>query len=151
METAWIKVFVLTLAQCVAPAGKIVCQEETVEYHFVSEDDCTRALEQMIDFAARADNVLVDRAKSNCKAGAMESTVYASDNDTGAPNLSVQGSAQVNGASPPPDFLQVAHSERLAAMKTCEETSGVAPCKIGSIIIEAAAGQKQAEVWQQQE
>jgi hypothetical protein len=151
METAWIKVFVLTLAQCVAPAGKLVCQEEIVEYHFVSEDDCTRALEQMIDFAARADNVLVDRAKSSCNAGAVESAVYTSGSDTGAPDLSARGLARVKSTSPPPDFLQVVHSERLQGMKTCEDTSGVAPCKIGSIIIEAATEQNQAEVWQQQE
>ena len=27
MDTAWIQVFVLTLAECAAPAGKTVCQE----------------------------------------------------------------------------------------------------------------------------
>ena len=43
METAWIQVFVLTLSQCIAPAGKMVCQEETVQYHFTNEEDCGRA------------------------------------------------------------------------------------------------------------
>mgnify|MGYP001819983712 CR=1 FL=1 len=76
METAWIQVFVLTLSQCIAPTGKMVCQEETVQYHFTNEEDCARALVVMVDLAARAENILVDRQRSNCSPGAKESVVY---------------------------------------------------------------------------
>ena len=52
---------------------------------------------------------------------------------------------------PGPDDAQiaatrVAHEDRLADLKTCEETGGVAPCKIGEIIIEGARGEP-VDVW----
>jgi hypothetical protein len=40
MDTAWIQVFVLTLSECVAPAGKTVCQEQSFELQFLTEADC---------------------------------------------------------------------------------------------------------------
>ena len=49
MDTAWIKVVVLTLAECVAPEGKTVCQEQEVQYYFYDEAECQRVLEQLID------------------------------------------------------------------------------------------------------
>lgn len=147
METAWIQVFVLTLAQCIAPAGKMVCQEETVEYHFASEEDCANALVQIVDLAARAENVIVDRQRSNCRAGAKESVVYG---DADAAKASLAGSSDfvlIDGQAPPQDFIQTAHAERLAALKTCDETNGVAPCKIGDIILEAPGEEQGSQVW----
>jgi hypothetical protein len=49
-------------------------------------------------------------------------------------------------AEPPADFTQSSHQERLTALSRCEDVGGVAPCKIGEIIIEAASGQT-VEVW----
>ena len=150
METAWIQVFVLTLTQCLAPAGKMVCQEETVEYYFSSEDDCARALVQMVDLAARADNILVDRQRSDCKPGVKQTQVFASGDDARA---SMTGGANVlliDDEVPPPDFLQSAHNDRLKNMRSCDESDGVAPCKIGDIIIEAATESPKSQVWQQQ-
>ena len=40
METAWIQVFLLTMSECVAPAGKTVCQEQDVELQFLTQADC---------------------------------------------------------------------------------------------------------------
>ena len=34
MDTAWIQVFVLTLSECVAPAGKTICQEQAFELDY---------------------------------------------------------------------------------------------------------------------
>ena len=150
METAWIQVFVLTLTQCLAPAGKMVCQEETVEYYFAGEDDCARALVQMVDIAARADNILVDRDRSDCKAGVKQMQVFASGDEA---RSSMTGGASVlliDDEVPPPDFMQSAHNDRLDEMKTCDDTDGVAPCKIGDIIIEAAAEGPKSQVWRQQ-
>ena len=48
MDTAWIQVFVLTLTECVAPAGKTVCQERELELQFLTESDCKAALEQLV-------------------------------------------------------------------------------------------------------
>jgi len=151
METAWIKVFVMTLTQCIAPAGKMVCQEETVEYVFANEDDCARALVQMVDLAARADNIIVDRQNSDCRPAVRESTVFVS-NDEALSSLGPTANAIViNGKEPPDDFLQAAHDERLKKMKTCDETNGVAPCRVGDIIMEPAAESAGPEVWRQQE
>jgi hypothetical protein len=150
METAWIQVFVLTLTQCIAPAGKMVCQEESVEYYFTNEDDCASALVTMVDLAARAENILVDRQKSNCKPAAKESIVYADAEAAKASLANSDDFVLIDGKSPPADFMQVAHNERLENMKTCEDTNGVAPCKIGEIIVEAAEESHKTEVWQRQ-
>ena len=150
METAWIQVFVLTLSQCIAPAGKVVCQEETVQYQFTNEEDCARALVLMVDLAARADNILVDRQRSNCSPGAKESVVYA---DADGAKASLAGSANfvlIDGEAPPPDFMQVAHTERLERLQSCDETNGVAPCKIGEIILEPSAETQRTEVWRRE-
>ena len=150
METAWIQVFVLTLTQCLAPAGKMVCQEETVEYYFSSEDDCARALVQMVDLAARADNILVDRERSDCKPGVKQTQVFASGEEA---RSSMTGGASVlliNDEVPSADFMQTAHNDRLNDLKTCDEADGVAPCKMGDIIIEGATESPKSQVWRQQ-
>ena len=150
METAWIKVFVLSLSQCIAPAGKIICQEETVEYQFANEEDCASALVQMMDMAAHVDNVLIDRQKSDCRPAVKESNVFASDADA-ASSLGTDANVLLTSDEPPqPDRLQAAHDERLQNTKSCEETSGVAPCRIGSIIVEPAAEAVRSNVWKQQ-
>ena len=150
METAWIQVFVLTLTQCIAPAGKMVCQEETVEYYFTNEDDCARALVLMVDLAARAENILVDRQRSNCTPGAKESVVFA-DSESAKSSLANTGNfVLIDSEEATPDFTQVAHSERLANLQTCDETNGVAPCKIGEIILEAATDESNTEIWRRE-
>jgi hypothetical protein len=150
METAWIQVFILTLSQCIAPAGKMVCQEEVVEYHFTSEEDCANALVQLVDLAARADNILVDRQRSNCHPAAKESVVFADSEEARASLANSEDFVLIDGKAPPPDFTQVAHNERLASLKSCEETNGVAPCKIGDIILEAPAEDDRLEVWRRE-
>ena len=150
METAWIKVFVLTLTQCIAPAGKMVCQEETVEYFFASEDDCARALVQMVDLAARADNILVDRERSDCRPGVRETQVFASGDDARLSIAPGDGVVLIENKTPPKDFRQSAHADRLKEIKTCDETDGVAPCRIGDIIIEEANAGNKSHVWRQQ-
>ena len=61
MDTGWIQVFVLTLAECVAPAGKTVCQEQQVQYQFVDRQQCKAVLQQLIDYSSAAENVIVTR------------------------------------------------------------------------------------------
>lgn len=149
METAWIQVFILSLTQCLAPPGKMVCQEETVEYRFASEADCDRALVQMLDYAERADNVLVNREKSMCRAAAQESTIYASGEEASPGAGTDEGFVLIDGKEPPADFMQAAHQERLSSLQECEQTGGAAPCKIGQIIVEPAT-EKRLEVWKRQ-
>lgn len=150
METAWIQVFILTLSQCIAPAGKMVCQEELVEYHFASEADCDRALTQMVDLASRADNILINHGKSSCRSATMQASVFADADAAKASLPDSENVAVIDGSKPSPDFLEASHSERLQNLQACEDTNGVPPCRVGEIIIEAQADAKKTEVWRQQ-
>ena len=111
MESAWIKVFVLSLTQCMAPAGKMVCQMETVQYQFVAEDDCNRALAQMIDVAAGAENVIVSRDNSHCRAAAIESEVFSGVDEANAYFAGTEGWGVLTGDEEPADFTQSAHQD----------------------------------------
>jgi hypothetical protein len=150
MESAWIKVFVLTLTQCMAPAGKMVCQMETVQYQFAAEDDCNRALAQMIDVAAGAENVIVSRDNSHCRAAAIETEIFSNVEEANTFFAGKEGWGVLTGDEEPADFTQSAHQDRLKNLHECAEVANVAPCKVGEIIIEAAADGKKTEVWQQQ-
>jgi hypothetical protein len=147
METAWIQVFVLTLTQCIAPVGKMVCQEQTVEYQFTNEEDCANTLVQLVDLSAHVDTVLIDRQKSNCSPAARESVVFADADGAKASLANTDDFVLIDGKQPPPDFMQAAHDERLETLQSCEETNGVAPCKIGQIILEPAAKESGTKVW----
>jgi len=150
METAWIKVFVLSLTQCIAPAGKIICQEETVEYQFANEEDCASALIQMIDMASHVDNVLIDRQASDCRPAIKESSVFASDTEAKSSLGTTADVLLPRDETSRTDYLQTAHNERLENTKSCDETNGVAPCRIGEIIVEPAAEAVRSNVWKQQ-
>ena len=81
MDTAWIQVFVLTLAECAAPAGKTVCQEREFDLQFLTRADCEVALEQLVSLKEESATVIVDRSKSSCTASARESEVFASPDE----------------------------------------------------------------------
>ena len=76
MDTSWIQVFVLTLSECVAPAGKTVCQEQEFDLQFLTRADCEFALEQLVTLKEESASVIVDRSKSSCAASARESAVF---------------------------------------------------------------------------
>lgn len=146
MDAAWIQVFLLTLSECVAPAGKTVCQESQYELQFLTRADCEFALEQLVSLKSESDTVIVNAEQSSCTASARRQQVFASLDAIRDAN---QGRADwrppANDSSEPgPD--RVAHQERLASLKSCEETGGSAPCKVGEIIIEGA-NQRRVDVW----
>lgn len=150
METAWIQVFVLTISQCIAPAGKMVCQEELVKYHFATEADCDRALTQMIDLASRADNILLNHDRSSCSSATMQASVFADADAARASLPDGENVAVIDSSKTRPDFLEASHNERLQQLQACEDTRGVPPCRVGDIIIEAQADAKKTEVWRRQ-
>ena len=78
MDTSWIQVFVLTMSECVAPAGKTVCQEQEFDLQFLTRADCEIALEQLVTLKEESASVIIDRSKSSCAASARESAVFAS-------------------------------------------------------------------------
>ena len=143
---AWIKIFVLTLSECVAPAGKTVCQENQIELEFLTRAHCEAALEQLVSLKDASANVIVNKAATGCRPSAREQQAFAS-------------LAEVSGSvadktewqepkSDPGDTLELRkhYEARLASLKSCDETRGVAPCKMGEIIIEGATGEP-VEVW----
>ena len=147
METAWIQVFLLTLTQCIAPPGKMVCQEESVEFLFADQVDCEVALAQMLEVSARVDTVIVNRESSHCRAAAKKMKLYASAAEAGGEFAGAQNFAKLQNDDPPPDFTQTAHRDRLDSLQNCDEVAGVAPCKFGEIIIEAAGN---VNIWRSQ-
>ena len=147
MDTAWIQVFVLTLSECVAPTGKTICQERAFELEFLTRSDCEIALEQLLTLKEASDNVIVNPEKSACAPAARERPVFASVDElqgTGADGTPLR---VLDDAAAEPSATLVAHQERLAGLKTCEETKGVAPCKVGEIIMEGAS-EAETEIWQ---
>ena len=150
MDTAWIQVFVLVLSECVAPAGKTVCQQHDFELTFLTRNDCEAALEQFIDLKEASDAVIVNRAASACAPSARERETYATLEDITAALGATPGWRSPDPAVARKDDVKAAHEARLAALQTCEETGGVAPCKIGEIIVEAATGDP-VEVWRSED
>jgi hypothetical protein len=146
MDTAWIQVFVLTVSECVAPAGKTVCQEQQLQMQFVDQAECELALEQILSLKERADDVIVYKDKSGCAASARQLPVFASMNDVKHNLAADETWSEPEVAEAPDDFIKTAHKERLAQLSECDAAGGVAPCKIGDIIIEGAAPQT-VEVW----
>lgn len=146
METAWIQVFVLTLSECVAPAGKTICQQQALELQFLTRSECEIALEQLLTLKQQADNVIVNPDKSRCRAAAREQEVFASLDAINAEQEDGNRVRVLEQESAEPSATMVAHQERLARLQTCEATKGVAPCKVGEIIMEGAT-EKTAEVW----
>jgi hypothetical protein len=146
MDTTWIQVFVLTLAECVAPAGKTVCQEREFDLLFLSGADCEVALEQLITLKEESASVIVNRDKSRCAPSARQRESFASLEAINEAYRDKVGWHLPGPREEQPAQSQAAHKERLAGLKSCEESDGVAPCKMGDIIIEGASGDP-VEVW----
>ncbi len=148
MDTSWIQVFVLTLAECVAPAGKTVCQEQQFELQFLSQADCNYALEQLIASKSELDYVIVNRQKSGCAPSGAEIQSYASLDEINAAHKGTVGWRSPGDEAARRTAVNENHNERLANLMSCEETNNVVPCKVGDIIIEDVSGER-VEVWQQ--
>ena len=146
MDTSWIQVFVLTLAECVAPAGKTVCQEQQFELQFVSSGDCEYALQQLITMKDQDEQVIVNREKSGCAPSAAKSESYASRDAIEAAFRDTAGWRSPDENDARRAAVNEDHGERLGDLKTCDEAKGKPPCKVGEIIVEDASGDS-VEVW----
>ena len=146
MDTGWIQVFVLVMTECVAPAGKSVCQEQELRYEFFDKGDCEIVLEQLLAHKDRAENVIVDKEKAACLPSARKQQVFSSLEDANRALSSIEGWGQIPVASDSVDFTQEAHIQRLENVPECSEIGDVPPCKIGEIIIEGGTETK-SEVW----
>ncbi len=146
MDTAWIQVFILTVSECVAPAGKTICQERELQMRFVDRAACELAMEHILWLADGASDVIINKAETRCAASAVERPVYASFDAVKESADAAYAWQAPGGQTASQDFTQKAHRERLASLPTCEDAGGEAPCKIGEIIIEGADEQR-AEIW----
>lgn len=146
MDAAWIKVVVLTLAECVAPEGKTVCQEQEVQYYFVDEVECQQVLEQLMDYRDSFENVIVNRAQSNCRAGTKNMQLYQSGSEADPDFAVAEGVGLASAKSKPKDFMQERHDLRLQSLPVCDDNRLVTPCRRGEIIIESVSENK-TEVW----
>ena len=122
MDTGWIPVFVLTVAECVAPAGKTVCQEQEVELQFLTEAECKQALEQIVSVKDASKTTIVDKEKTHCAPSARQVTVYESLADLD-PAL-VDDTAWIAPESPAvrTDSMRAAHQSRLESLPSCEDS-----------------------------
>lgn len=147
MGTAWIQVFVLTLAECVAPAGKTVCQEQQFQLEFLTRADCEVALQQLVSLKDASANVIVNRDKTRCAASAREREIFDSVAAVSGASKDA-GEWQAPGvATEEPAASLISHEERLSALPDCEEAKGTLPCKMDGIIIESEASGEPVEVW----
>ncbi len=146
METAWIKVFVLILSECVAPAGKTVCQEHEIEMQFLSRAECEVALEQLVSLKDQFENVIVNRERSSCTPSARQQDVFASLDEAKSAASDDAGWREPQDGELQMVASSVSHQGRVEKLKSCEETLGLAPCKIGDIIIEGATGAR-VDIW----
>lgn len=149
MATAWVKVVVLTLSECVAPEGKTVCQEQEVQHYFVEEAHCQVVLEQLIEHRNSRKDVIVNADKSSCLPTIKNLEVFGSKTEADSVLAGIEGYGVLPAEPARKDYLQVRHEERLATLPECGDDAQVVPCKRGEIIIEGATA-KQGEVWKQQ-
>jgi hypothetical protein len=145
METGWIQIFILTIAECVAPSGKSVCQESQFELQFLQQADCEVALQQLVSLKKESDNVIVDEQRSGCAPSARQGEVFSSVAAAEAALSDQDGWRAPPTAGTEPTNSMASHEERLNKLKSCDETDGHGPCKVGDIIIEGEA--QQVEVW----
>src|SRR5210317_313738 len=137
MDTAWIQVFVLTLSECVAPAGKTVCQEQSFELQFLTQADCEYALQQLVSLKQESESVIIDPAKASCAPTARQQRVFASLDAIEEINRDADNWRAPEVQDTGPGVTLASHQERLARLPECGEEGVVAPCKVGEIIVEA--------------
>lgn len=149
MATAWVKVVVLTLTECVAPEGKTVCQEQQVQHYFVEQSQCEAVLTEMIEYRTDRKDVIVDAGKSSCLPTLKNVEIFGSEAEADQAFADTEGWGVLPVEPQQKDFLQVRHEERLSTLPDCDDETGIVPCKMGEIIIEGATAKK-TEIWRQQ-
>ena len=147
MGTAWIQVFVLTLAECVAPAGKTVCQEQEFELEFLTRLDCEVAMQQLVSLKDESANVIVNKDKTRCAASAREREIFDSIAAVSGASKEAGEWQDPGDAAAKPAASRVSHEERLGDLPDCDAADGKLPCKMDGIIIESETSGEPVEVW----
>ena len=148
MDAAWIQVFVLTLSECVAPAGKTVCQEQSFELQFLTQADCEFALQQLVSLKQESESVIIDPARASCAPTARQRQVFASLDAIEEANRDKANWKAPAVEDAVPGIAVASHRERLASLPDCDAYGAEAPCKVGEIIVEGSDGEP-VDVWRQ--
>lgn len=146
MDTAWIQVFVLSLSECAAPAGKTVCQEQEINYQFFDKAECEEVLEQLIAHKDRAENVIVHPEQSRCLPTVRQTTTYESVREANEHLSGLEDWGTVPVETEGPKITSEAHKARLEQLPACDDRHSVTPCKVGQIIVESD-GSEEVPVW----
>ena len=151
MDAAWIKVFILTISECVAPAGKNVCQQQEFQLEFLTQSDCQAALQELIALKDASKDVIVNHTASGCAPSAREASTFESLAAIDKAYKDEPG-WRTPGKEPPavPSERTEAFHERLDSLQSCDDTHWVAPCKNDGIIVESTSGDP-VEVWHRDE
>jgi hypothetical protein len=150
MDTAWIQVFVLSLSECAAPAGKTVCQEQEINYQFFDKAECEEVLEQLIAHKDRADNIIVHADQSRCLPTVRQATTYESVREASEQLSEMEDWGTIPVEQDGPKVTSEAHQSRLEQLPTCDDSYSVTPCKTGQIIVESD-GSERVPVWRRDE
>ncbi len=150
MDIALIKVVVLTLAECVAPEGKTVCQEQQVQYYFFDEVECQKVLEQLMDYRDGFENVIVNKENSSCLPAAKDLPGFVSRSAADDYFAEMGGLGVISDEPAKKDFLRERHDLRLESLHVCDDDKLITPCRRGDIIVESMTGNK-TEVWKRTE
>lgn len=146
MDTAWIQVFVLSLSECVAPAGKTVCQEQVVQYQFYDQAECEAVLQQFIKYSSGADNIIINAEKSQCLATVRQSHTFRTLQQANQELGTIENLETLPVAQNAPAESSGEHASRLEKLPDCDSNYSVTPCKIGQIIVETDAT-REIPVW----
>ncbi|MCH8150259.1 MAG: hypothetical protein IH987_20155, partial [Planctomycetes bacterium] len=103
---------------------------------FLSKAECEVALEQMISLKDQFENVIVNRQRSSCTASARQQNVFASLEEAKSAASDGVGWRDPQDGEVQMAASSVSHQGRVEKLTSCEESQGLAPCKIGDIIIE---------------
>lgn len=147
MDTAWIQVFVLSLSECAAPAGKTVCQEQEINYQFFDKAECEEVLEQLVAYKNSAENIIVRENQSRCLPTIRQTTTYESVREANENLSGLEDWGMVPVEQEGPKVTSEAHKARLEELPACDNDYSVTPCKVGQIIVESD-GRERVPVWQ---
>ena len=96
----------------------------------------------MIEYKDSAENVIVNRDKSRCLPTAKTQRVFTNLDAINNASAELDGWGELPVDEERMDFIQKAHDVRLGELFECAETGGIAPCKMGDIIVEGATVRK---------